>query len=301
MDTIYQIITTIVQAPVQTLLIVAGLVLLFLALIELNGVPAKSHTIKIAPITHLNLGRKLSLIGSVLLLLGGMFIGRGSPPPPPPHLTSTPITTPTSTPTVSPSPQATPDASQIFDPLQQNDNYAWITNSTCVFRDKAYHSLNSTPGSLTKCYANALPNSLSTPHIAFQVEVKILAGNYGGIGFGTLDGNSYFFSINTNKQYQVYFPHHQWFSCYHGPGEPEPQPGQPQNKGLCTTNDYAPTQLITLKVAVEGNSVSFSINDKLEWVGPNLGISPGTVFLTAGFDQGMTDFSFQNLMIWRLS
>jgi hypothetical protein len=308
---INQILMTILHAPVQTIFIVAGLVFLFLALVEFSGKAARSHSIKIAPITHLNLGRKLLLIVSALLLVGGILASLLPPPGPPPHQASTSTPTPVlitptpvaeSTPTTTPSPQATTGtAPAVFDPLQQNDSYAWLTDSTCVFREQSYHSLNSTPGSLTKCYANALPNALNTQHIAFQIEVHILAGNYGGIGFGTLNGDSYFFSINTANQYQVYFPHHQWFSCYNGPGAPEPQPGHLQTAGMCTTNAYVPTQRIKLRAVIEGKSVSFYINDTLQWIGPNLGISPGTIFLTAGFDQSKADFSFQNLRIWQLS
>jgi hypothetical protein len=323
-ETLLLFFQTILSARVGVILLIFGIVLFAVAgLVTVNHRRSRIHTnpdreLRIAVMVFAGC---LVIFGSVAVSpLPNIVFGKPLTPTPTAQSQITPTTpvatfepissaTPTVPLTATPSslPSQLPSSFQeviknaplvISGSLQQNSRNTWLDNhDTCTFTQNAYHDINRTPNSPpNECYAQTLPTTLNTQKIAIQVDMK-LTGNYGGIGFGAVGGKRYLFSVNVSNQYQINYPSHGWFSCFNG--NTQPQPGQ--SLTLCHTPDYSPDQMILLQMVIQGDFVGFYINDKLNWVGPNLGISSsGTVIFAAGYFETNTDLSFQNLQIWQL-
>ncbi|GAC1356721.1 MAG: hypothetical protein NVS2B12_03540 [Ktedonobacteraceae bacterium] len=91
----------------------------------------------------------------------------------------------------------------INDQMHGPDLYKWDTDTGCAFKDGGYHVAISQKGSFIPCLAKGTKFS----NFVYQVRMKILKGDAGGIVFRATQTNSqsYLFNVGQDGSYSVYY------------------------------------------------------------------------------------------------
>jgi Flp pilus assembly protein TadG len=90
----------------------------------------------------------------------------------------------------------------LFDPLSNNSHgYNWSANPTnCVFTGGAYHVIAPDP----RFFASCLAQSTNFTNFAYEVQMKIIKGDLGGIIFrGSTNNNFYLFYVTQLGSYEL--------------------------------------------------------------------------------------------------
>ncbi|GCE15633.1 hypothetical protein [Tengunoibacter tsumagoiensis] len=255
----------------------------------------------------------ITTIGAIIVaIIGGLFLlihtpssqNTSSTPVPPfkPTEPSTPIPqfnpTESSTPSVVATSSVSDDTdfsrrltelhlSQIWsDSLSNQSAELWDDDQTyCTFQNGAYQVTH--PDNVTQtCYAKHSPLPLN--HFAFEAQMTILDGNSGGILFGDKQGVQYYFTLDYNGYYTLF---------YH------PQTNAPSFP--CTTYCTKPGIAVTgyhhpnlLGIIVNGTHIEMYINRHLIYSVEGVNIpNTGTVGLLA-VNKGQSTVQFQNAKVW---
>jgi hypothetical protein len=101
--------------------------------------------------------------------------------------------------------QVTSRSVSLYDPLNEpNTNNNWDTNTSCGFKNGAYHASAIQPGVITECLAEGI--TLTDANFGYQVQMTTLSGDSGGLIFGALGTNAskYRFFIGTGTYYDLF-------------------------------------------------------------------------------------------------
>lgn len=179
----------------------------------------------------------------------------------------------------------------IADPLQDNSqNYNWDTTSIeggggCTFTQGAYQASMPQKGYISACFAQATNFS----NFAYEVQMKIIKGNQGGIAFraNATTGSFYYFHINTHGEYAL-----EVYTSYNSTKLITKNTSSAIKTGLNQTN------LIT--VAASGNIFTLFINmEQIISVSDNT-FSQGQIGVVAENTGDNTAIVFSNLKVWPL-
>jgi hypothetical protein len=213
-------------------------------------------------------------------------------------------TTVTSTPTpavhTTPQPTATANSSQnpyppntgtlvLNDPLTDNSRgYKWDESSfsgtgTCGFTGGAYH-INVQKAGLI-CIAEAKDLVLS--NFAFEVNMKIVKGDNGGLAFrvNQVNGTFYDFDIATNGSYVLKVYTTKYVTLSQGSNAVI-------NKGLNQSNLVA--------VVANGNLITIYVNNQIIDSVHDSTFSQGQIGVLSFGDNGPTDVIASNARAWKL-
>src|SRR6266699_1689833 len=178
----------------------------------------------------------------------------------------------------------------LLDPLSDNRRgFSWSENSTnCVFTGGAYHVI--APDSRSSAYCTA--RSTNFVNFAYEVQMKIIKGDVGGIIFraNSTNNNFYLFYVSQTGSYEL-------FLC---PGITCNQlvastPSTAINKGLNATNVVA--------VVATGTSITLYVNRQRVTSVNNATFSHGQIgvvaspFANAGHP---TEVVYSNARVWTL-
>ena len=178
----------------------------------------------------------------------------------------------------------------LLDPLNDNrKGFGWSENSTnCVFTGGAYHVI--APDSRFFAYCSA--RSTNFVNFAYEVQMKIIKGDVGGIIFraNSTSNNFYLFYVSQTGSYEL-------FLCPGNNCSPivSPTPSPAINKGLNATNLVA--------VVATGTSITLYINRQQVANVTNGTFSQGQIgvvaspFANAGHP---TEAVYSNARVWRL-
>jgi serine/threonine protein kinase len=176
---------------------------------------------------------------------------------------------------------------QFNDPLQDNGRgYKWdeinSSNGGCTFPGDAYHASALSSGMSFPCFAHAA----SYGDIFYQVQMKIIKGDQGGLAF-CADSSSdyYYFSVNENGSYAL--------EIYKG-GNPAPSP---LTSGSRTAINTGLNQTNILAVHVKGGQIDLYINEQLVVSVNDSTLTQGEVGVVADDVSHPTEVAFSNAVL----
>jgi len=203
--------------------------------------------------------------------------------------------TPTAHPAISPTPtmtaeqniynQATSGTLVLSDPLNQQDSNSWDESTTCAFVTGAYHASDEQADDFSVCTPNKQSDIVGD--FAFQVQMTILRGDYGGISFRTNStGTDYYaFTVDQAGQYSlvVYKDDNVIKTVSNG-------------DSLAFKTDLNQPNLIT--VIARGSDFYLYINKQFIARGSDTSYRAGQIGLLAGSITHPTEVAFSDLNVW---
>jgi hypothetical protein len=227
-----------------------------------------------------------------------------------PVVTVTPGSTPTATPITDP--QAFYDklgTPTLNDPMDGTGGNKWIEESTtggssCILEpDKLYHS-KVNPGSLSGSYNPCMLQGHSYINFVYQVSMKIVSGDAGGIIFRADQTNQsmvtfYRLSLDNTGNIAFVVCTVETNSCQ---GNHVTSEGTPISLPISSA-PYQPTN--TLAVIASGTTFYIFVNQKLVTqvndvqikTGGDIGLYAASI---TGGSQTPTDVAFSNMKVWKL-
>lgn len=187
--------------------------------------------------------------------------------------------------------QVTQKTPALNDPLNNQTNNQWDTNSStsgsCVFSSGAYHSSTPNTGFFQACYAE----STNFSNFAFQVDMSIVQGDYGGIIFRADNVNDkfYLFRIDGNGSYDLFL-----YTSNKG------SQAQPLIKNGTTTLMKAGSQPNEITLVAQGGNFTFYLNQQYLNSTADSTYSAGMVGVFAESTSNPTDVAFSNAKVWTL-
>jgi hypothetical protein len=175
---------------------------------------------------------------------------------------------------------------------QNGNNWDVLSNSgegSCSFKDNAYHVTAQQPDYFYACFA-ATP---SFSNFAYQVQMTILQGDYGGIMFRANAANSkyYYFRVGKDGAYDLSVSH---------------DTTSTQDKLL--TSGIAPTIITTglnqpnlVAVLANGSNIFLYVNQKFLAQVHDTTYQSGQIGVFGGnFTSKLADIAFVNARVWRI-
>ncbi len=171
------------------------------------------------------------------------------------------------------------------DPLSQPYQWDVYANNTvgltCQFSNGAYHTRESTIGSVYTC-----PDQAQFSNFAFEVQMTILHGDCGRIIFRNNGTKYYLFQV-----------------CAYGAYELDAGLDNTHFKALVNKSSPAITtgykQLNTIAVVADGSTLDLYVNhQKIARVSDNTSTGAGYIGLAAGAYNGPTEVAYSNAKVW---
>ncbi len=191
--------------------------------------------------------------------------------------------------------QATSGTPALNDSLsaQSGSNWDELTPSqstvsgSCAFNNGAYHSIMPTKGFFQPCYAEGP----TFTNFAYQVDMKTIQGDEGGILFRADPVNTkfYLFRINTNGGFDLFL-----YVDSNGKDAKNLMSGSATNfkTGLNVTN--------TLTVVAQNGNLYFFINGQYLNSVSNGTLTSGKIGVFGESNTNSTDVAFNNAKVWQL-
>lgn len=162
----------------------------------------------------------------------------------------------------------------------------WDENSNCQFRNGGYHATESQQHTFLVCGAHAT----NFANFAYRVEVTIVAGDCGGIGFRSdnRDQNLYLYEVCQNGTFAL-----ATYSGTSGQYLIDHQSNAAINKGTGQTNLIA--------VVANGSTINLYANNVLLGSQSDTKFSSGQIGVYAdNYTSATTDVQFNNARVWKL-
>lgn len=175
---------------------------------------------------------------------------------------------------------------------QNGNNWDVISNSgegSCSFKDNAYHATAQLPDYLYACFA-ATPNF---SNFAYQAQMTILQGDYGGIIFRANGANSkyYYFRVGKDGAYDL--------SVSHDTTSTHDQLLKSGNAPSMITTGLNQPNLVA--VLVDGSNLYLYVNQKfLAQVHDNTYQSGQIGVFGGDFASKLADVAFTNAKVWKV-
>jgi 3-keto-disaccharide hydrolase/zinc ribbon protein len=180
--------------------------------------------------------------------------------------------------------QATSGTPVLSDPLSAQDNNNWDEGSKCVFTGGAYHVRESIQGNFHNCNAQS-PNF---GNFAYQVQMVITSGDYGGLLFrsDSAGNNGYYFKVYEDGSYFLdVFKNNNFLKTLSGASSTALKTGVGQ------TNSIA--------VVAKGSTFYLFINGQLVVSVNDTNFASGEVGLIAGDQNHTADVAYSKLKVWQ--
>jgi len=182
--------------------------------------------------------------------------------------------------------RATSGTPVINDSLDVQEGSTWLQQSSslfsCAFSSGAYHVRSLKQVGFTDCIAfNSLFNNL-----AFQVQLKIIAGAAGGLMFRLTNNGAYFFGVEQNTSYYLIIFKDNVPSLLTAGSNAAINPG--------------PNQPNLLTVVAESNHIYLYVNKQPIANVTNSVFDSGQVALYAASATGPADVAFSDVQVWAL-
>jgi hypothetical protein len=174
----------------------------------------------------------------------------------------------------------------INDPLKDNSNgYFWYEgtdgNGNCAFTGGTYNVSTSKIDFHTWC-----TESSAFSNFIFQVQMKIIHGDYGGIIFRSNSSQFYVFRVSNDGSYDILI------------GKNNSTPAQSLANGTDTDSSFNSNQPITIAIVADGSILTPYIDGKALPSVNNSNYSQGYVGFTAEDVGNPTKVAFTNAQLW---
>ncbi|MBP2327031.1 hypothetical protein JOF56_007416 [Kibdelosporangium banguiense] len=165
------------------------------------------------------------------------------------------------------------------------------TYGDCTFADGAYHAR---PRQLLGQYHVCCRSDIRRDDFAVQVDVRIAAGDEGGLAFRWNNSIGYFFHVTSTGNYHFFATDRTGKNSIRISGSSSPHPAIKRGTD----------QVNVLAVLAQGSIIHLFVNgEHLDTVDnstyPEGGISLCAQNFSNGTDVGLTDVAFNNLKVWR--
>lgn len=172
---------------------------------------------------------------------------------------------------------------KLSDPLSDNGKgNGWITNSICSFNGGAYHAVVSDTPSYASCYAS----KTSFTDFTYQVDMKLIKGDFAGITFRGDNANS--------KRYAMIFSKAGDCILFLYTQDKNPKT---LYEGTVSANV---TQGATLGVVARGSKISLYINNQQITSVDDGTFTSGQIGTIAYYVDNPADAQFTNVKVWQL-
>lgn len=190
--------------------------------------------------------------------------------------------------------QITRSVPVLDDPLQMNGTSNWMESTSadgkfsCAFTGGAYHASAQLPNTLMLCMAQATNFS----DLAYQVQMTIVKGEFGGIVFRT-DGSQskyYSFLIDRTGNYKL-------ITSVDNTGTHD----QVVRKGTAALIKTGLNQLNTLAVVARGSSIYLYINHQYLTSASDSTYRAGQIGVFGGnYTESPADVAFTHVQVWNM-
>ncbi len=206
-----------------------------------------------------------------------------------PTPTSTQVPSPTPTPTTSPQDfytQSTNGSPVFNDPLNNQDNHNWSTDTECSFSNGVYHV--HVPSTY---FAWCIEQSIDFSNFVYQVQINIVRGDYGGIIFREDYTNAifYYFYIGQDGSYALFL--------YQGI---KGQQGQLIRSGSSPAINRGLNQPNLIAVIARGNNLYLYVNKQLVTSASDRTVASGLIGVIALPQNNPTEVVCSNAEVWNL-
>jgi len=183
--------------------------------------------------------------------------------------------------------QATSGTPVLDDPLSHQDSHNWDVSANCAFAGGMYHAISSQTDNFFSCTPNAQLGDFGD--FAFQVQMEIMRGDYGGIFFRANGTGTDYYTLS------VYQSGRYVFDVYKN------------NNYLKTVSDASsPTfktglnQANLITIVARGSNFYLYMNGQFVTRVSDSSYSAGQIGLLAGDYTHPTEVAFSNLKVWSL-
>jgi hypothetical protein len=181
--------------------------------------------------------------------------------------------------------QATAGTPALSDPLSHQDSYNWDESANCAFVGGTYHASSSLTDNFFTCTPNA--HSSSFGDFAFQVQMSIIHGDYGGMFFrANSTGTDYYtFTVDQSGQYSLdVYKNNNYLKTV--------------SNGFSSVFTTGLNHSNLIIVVARGSTFYFYMNGQFVASGSDPSYGTGQIGLLAGDNTHPTEVAFSNLKIW---
>ena len=170
-------------------------------------------------------------------------------------------------------------------PIEDWDIVDPLTGAGCTFMQGSYHAGESTSGNFSACFEHAI----DLADFSYQVDMRILRGNEGGIAFRANPdtGTFYYFHLDTHGNYILELVNSDTLSQH-----PLAQGFSP----AITTGLNAPN---LIAVVARGSSIQIYVNMQLVTQASDSSVGHGNLGVVAQDVNASTDVAFSNAQAWQ--
>ena len=178
----------------------------------------------------------------------------------------------------------------LYDPLSSSSYWSSSSDSSfggaCQFSNGALHITQAPPSKRYTCDAS----STSFSNFAFEVQMNIIAGDCGGIGFREgSGGKSYYFDVCQNGNYRLYL-----YVDYTGSNS------RALRYSTSSAISTGTNQSNTIAVLASGSTIELYVNQqKIDSVN-DTSYSEGSTDLVATAYNNQTEVAYTNARVWTL-
>ena len=171
-------------------------------------------------------------------------------------------------------------------PLSHQDSNHWDEDANCAFVGGSYHARESQPNSFFSCSPNTPPGTFS--NFAFQVQMTIIKGDYGGLLFrsDSTVSNYYFLTMNQAGTYSL--------NVYRNDKQVKKLAS-----GTSAVFNAGLNQLNLITVIAQGDSFYLYVNGQFAANASDTTYGRGSIAVVAGNNSHPTEVAFSNAKIWR--
>ncbi len=177
----------------------------------------------------------------------------------------------------------------LYDPLSSPSSWSSSSDSSfggaCQFSNGALHITQAPPNKLYPCNAS----STSFSNFAFEVQMNIIAGDCGGIGFRNdgSNGKVYFFEVCQNGSYTL----HRYTDNTHQ---------TPLTNNSSSAISTGLNQSNTIAVLASGSTIELYVNQQKIGSVNDSTYSTGTIGLIASAYSNQAEVAYTNARVWTL-
>ncbi len=182
--------------------------------------------------------------------------------------------------------QITATTPNLNDPLQNSSLYNWDTGAGCTFTNGAYHITMAKKGFFLYCTAQNTDFS----NFAYQVQMRIVTGDFGGIIFraDTVNTKFYLFRIGQDGSYNLfYYP------------DKEGTHSKSLVSGISPLINAGTNQDNLIAVIARGSSIDLYINKKYLISVTDSSLTTGKIGVVAEDSTNPADVAYGQVQVWR--
>lgn len=181
--------------------------------------------------------------------------------------------------------QATGGTPALSDPLSSQDSNSWDISKFCSFNGGTYHAIDSMQNNFATCMAS----SSNFMNFAYQVQMVINKGDWGGLTFRSdnAENNFYYVEVHSDGSYsfKVYKNNSFFKTLISGTSSAF-------KTGLGQSNSIA--------VVAQGSNFYLYINGQYAVSANDTNFASGEIGVAGGDDTHPADVSFSNLKVWKV-